>query len=89
MYAQENPCGEGELGFHRAAGRAGLRTGIPAAGYHELSAVPGGLVAELAAQLAGTGVGQGTVQAPPACAGAGLAPHHPGHIQTVISDGLC
>ena len=47
------PVGQGELGFHRAAGRAGLRAGVPPVRGHELAAVPGGLVAELAAHPAG------------------------------------
>src|SRR5208283_4403555 len=75
------PVGQGELGFHRAAGRAGLRAGVPPVRDDELAAVPGGLVAELAAQLAGGGVGDGPVQPTPPTAGARLAAGHAGHVQ--------
>jgi len=77
-----------QLGFHRATGGAGLRTGVPPAGYQEPGAVPGGLVAELAAQLAEPGVGQGPVQAAPALAGARLAAGHVRHREVLNHDHL-
>jgi hypothetical protein len=80
------PVGQGELGFHRAAGRAGLGAGVPPVRDHELAAVPGGLVAELAAQLGGGGVGDGPVQPAAAAADAGLAAGHAGHVQIFDDD---
>jgi hypothetical protein len=73
--------GQGELGFHHAAGRAGLRAGIPPVRYHQPTAIPSGLVAELSAHPAESGIGDGPVQPAAARAAAGLAPAHPGHIQ--------
>src|SRR5713101_7200826 len=80
--------GQRQAWLSPAAGRAGLRAGIPPIGDDQVAAVPAGLVAELAPQLSRGGVGQGPVQAPPALAGAGLAPGHVLHREVFDDDDL-
>lgn len=48
--------GQGEFGFHCATARAGFGGGIPAVGYDQPSAVPGGFVGQLPADLGEPGV---------------------------------
>src|SRR5215217_3375034 len=62
--ADEGVLGQGELGFHPSAGRAGPGRGIEAVGDDQPAAIPGRLVGELAADLRQTSIGNGAGKAP-------------------------
>jgi hypothetical protein len=70
--------GQGELGFHRAATRAGLAGGEPAVGNDQPPAVPGGLVGQLSPYLAHADIGHRAGQPP--------VGQHPRHVEVFDHD---
>src|SRR5574342_683095 len=78
VFAGEGPDSQRQLGFHRAAARTRLAGWIPPIGDDQLSAVPGGLVAELASDLAEAGVGD--------MPGQPAVGEHAGHVEVFDHD---